>query len=329
MVRLKSRSILFTAFTLLFLTSGFAFGTSTDSFTVTEDGNVGIGVSDPSFPLHAVSSYNGPTAVIYNSSSLGVNNGILQIQSYNGPNSNFALMNLLYNADGTTGGGPYSHSALYVRGDGYIGMGTTSPSGMLDIYNTGGYKKFLSITNTSPNYDKLLYLNGTNAGSATYFIYAENASSDGVKFLVRGDGLVGIGTANPQYALDVNGYIRATGFGPVSDARLKDNVSPISNALDRTLQLQGVNFQWKDKSRGEGPQVGLIAQDVEKIFPEVVSTDSEGIKSVSYMSLVAPLVESVKALKTENNNLRSEAAELRSETASLRARLDALEKKMK
>ena len=117
------------------------------------------------------------------------------------------------------------------------------------------------------------------------------------------NGNVGIGTADPQYTLDVAGPIRGNSFSP-SDARWKENVQPLDNALEQVSQLQGVSFTWKDTTKGEGQQIGLIAQDVEPVFPEVVSTDSDGYKSVAYDKLVAPLIEAVKTLKAENKELK-------------------------
>ncbi len=108
---------------------------------------------------------------------------------------------------------------------------------------------------------------------------------------------VGIGTASPNYKLDVNGTIRGFGITDSSDLRLKHDIQPLQNALDKILNLQGVTFYWKDSSiYQDHKQVGVIAQDVEKIYPELVETDSKGIKSVNYSHLVAPLIEAIKTL---------------------------------
>ena len=115
---------------------------------------------------------------------------------------------------------------------------------------------------------------------------------------------VGINKPDPSYTLDVNGNIRANGWTSNSDLRLKKNIFPISNALSKITQLRGVNYYWKNETTGKGPQIGLIAQDVEKIFPEIVSTDKEGYKSLDYSRLVSPLIEAVKELKAENEELK-------------------------
>ena len=105
--------------------------------------------------------------------------------------------------------------------------------------------------------------------------------------------------------------VQAVSFLYSSDESLKKNISVIPNALDRVLKLEGVSFQWKDNNRND---LGLIAQDVEKVFPELVQTDeTTGLKSVEYGNLVAPLIEAVK--------------EQQKEIKSLNERIEKLEKK--
>ncbi len=114
-----------------------------------------------------------------------------------------------------------------------------------------------------------------------------------------------------------------------SDIRLKKDIAPLQDSLDKISQLRGVTYHWKDPSRGKDLEMGLIAQEVEKIFPELVGTDGEGWKTMQYERLVSPLVEAVKELKADNDNLRAglkaandkEAAEI----AALRQELAALE----
>jgi glycerophosphoryl diester phosphodiesterase len=89
-----------------------------------------------------------------------------------------------------------------------------------------------------------------------------------------------------------------------SDERLKENVETIENALDKVSKLRGVYFDMKAKPGVR--KVGLIAQEVEEVLPEVVSTDSEGdkIKSVAYANVVGLLVEAIKELKDEVDQLK-------------------------
>lgn len=134
------------------------------------------------------------------------------------------------------------------------------------------------------------------------------------------NGNVGIGTREPSYTLDVAGNIRATGWASDSDRRLKLDITPIDSSLQKITQLQGVYYKWNtkkypEKNFSEEKQIGLIAQEVETVLPELVHTDSDGYKSLSYDKLSAVLIEAVKELRKENDALlkRIESLELRSE----------------
>ena len=109
-----------------------------------------------------------------------------------------------------------------------------------------------------------------------------------------------------------------------SDIRLKKDITPIENALDKRSKLNGVNYYWKDPVRDSKLQIGVIAQEVEKVFPEAVETDNKDTKSVAYGNLIAPLIEAVKELKSQKD---TEILELKKENEALKARIDALEQK--
>lgn len=116
----------------------------------------------------------------------------------------------------------------------------------------------------------------------------------------------------PSYQLDVYGDISSrtqyvlngvvicpsASCGGASDRRLKKDIKPLTSSLEKILKLQGVSYHWKDpKKFGPGEHIGFIAQEVEKVFPEVINHDKAAdIKSVSYQHLVAPVVEALKAL---------------------------------
>ena len=95
-----------------------------------------------------------------------------------------------------------------------------------------------------------------------------------------------------------------SGSGGCSDRRFKNNISPIETPLDKVSKLNGVTFTW-DREKfplrlfPEGRKIGLIAQEVESVVPEVVNTDKEGYKSVEYDKLVALLVEGIKEMKQQ------------------------------
>ncbi|WKV12206.1 tail fiber domain-containing protein [Marivirga harenae] len=103
-----------------------------------------------------------------------------------------------------------------------------------------------------------------------------------------------------------NGELTATAYNNPSDRRLKKEISPLENALQNTLQLRATTYYWKDKNKSTQRQIGVIAQELEKVYPEFVHTSSEGLKSVNYAQMTAVLIEAVKELNTKIEKLRTE-----------------------
>ena len=92
-----------------------------------------------------------------------------------------------------------------------------------------------------------------------------------------------------------------------SDKRLKDNITPIENALNKISQVQGIEFDWVEKEGvhgNEGHDVGVIAQEIEKVLPEVVTTRDNGYKAVKYEKIIPLLVEAIKELQAEVQELK-------------------------
>jgi len=101
-------------------------------------------------------------------------------------------------------------------------------------------------------------------------------------------------------AITSSGTITAPNFNSLSDRRVKENIQPIDDALSKVDQLNGVTFKYIDG----GKSVGLIAQDLEKVYPELVHENSDQIKTVQYGNLIGLLVEAVKELKQEVTELK-------------------------
>lgn len=128
------------------------------------------------------------------------------------------------------------------------------------------------------------------------------------------------GAGNTTVSIDA-AFGNATFAGTVtesSDLRLKSNVVTLSNALDNALALRGVSYKWKDETKSQDTQIGLIAQEVEEIYPEFVRTDDEGMKSVNYSQMVAVLIEAVKELNAKIEVLESENSELRAQADDIK-----------
>ena len=110
---------------------------------------------------------------------------------------------------------------------------------------------------------------------------------------------VGSGVTITPNGITVVGVITSTDFNSTSDLSLKTNIQTIPNPIDKILQINGVTFNWRENNK---PSVGIIAQEIEKIFPELVQ--GENPKTVNYNGLIGLLIEAVKEQQTEINNLK-------------------------
>jgi trimeric autotransporter adhesin len=128
---------------------------------------------------------------------------------------------------------------------------------------------------------------------------------------------VGINTSSVgTYQLYVAGSAYSTGGWSGSDIRWKKNISEIDNSLNQILQLKPVNYEWRKdefpkQGFDEGKQIGLIAQDVEKTFPELVRTDESGYKAVSYEKLSVILLEGIKEQQKQIESQQDQINELK------------------
>ena len=121
----------------------------------------------------------------------------------------------------------------------------------------------------------------TSTNATRYLIFEDVTSGSSTSINVSSTKL----TFNPS-----TGTLSATVFTSLSDANKKKNIRPIENAIDITKKLEGVRFDWKDTGSSS---IGVIAQEVEKVLPELV-VDTDGVKSVSYGNIVGVLIEAIK-----------------------------------
>ena len=134
---------------------------------------------------------------------------------------------------------------------------------------------------------------------------------------------VGIGNPEPACKLDVAGEICTNGIALSSDRRFKKNIQSIKDMLNPCLALRGVTYNFKtnefpNKKFSSANQIGFIAQELEILFPELVSTDSNGYKSVDYARITPILVEAIKALserKVQLEQVSTHKAQLLAEIA--------------
>jgi hypothetical protein len=136
-----------------------------------------------------------------------------------------------------------------------------------------------------------------------------------VMTLVKGG--VGIGTTDPAYKLDVQGQVASNGVVLTSDAKFKRNLLNITSPLDKVLNLNGLSYEWKtdeykEKNFPDGRHFGVIAQEIEKVLPEVVITDVKGEKSVAYTEIIPVLIEAIKEQQKIIAKQQEEMKEIRS-----------------
>ncbi len=211
-------------------------------------------------------------------------------------------------------------SSIYIAYTGNVGLETESPQQELHIYRNAKETILLAETNTGAG-SGFQFIHGTSGGNWKAKItndgdFKIRNQADGVDvmyFAKAGNNVrVGINKNTPSYELDVDGTIRGNNVSP-SDARLKEDIQTIENALEKVSGLRGVSYRWIDKSDGKGSQIGVIAQEVEKVVPEVVYEDKKGMKSVAYGKLVGVLIEANKELKAENDAVKKDNVALRAE----------------
>jgi len=246
---------------------------------------------------------------------------------------------------------------MHVSFAGNVGIGTTSPSNKLDVIGTlratsvgnSAQAIFGESANTTHSYIQInsaaayqSAISFQSAGSQQSVIYRPGSSNDlhfwtttaGDVIRMTQGGNVAIGAISPSYKLHVNGQMKSDGFLESSDRRLKKNILPLTDALDKVMHLEGVSYTWKTiaeleheniafiMSRGDKADIGLIAQEVEMVLPQLVSTDNAGFKSVEYSKIVALLIEAIKEQKTEIDLLKVENIGLRA-SASRTDRMEA------
>jgi hypothetical protein len=200
---------------------------------------------------------------------------------------------------------------MSITNNGLVGINTTAPQTILHIYGDGG---IFNMEGADHCYLQF-YPRGFATGRKGYF------------------GFPGPGSHDIEIANEDGGAVRVIGnFVNASDARWKTNVSTLGNALSAVMRLRGVTYDWRQDIAGkhfpEGRQVGFLAQEVEEVLPEVVSTDGNGYKSVAYVNVVPVLVEAIKQQQTQIQAQQKQIEDLnavRAENAAMKARLDALD----
>ena len=304
-------------------------GTKIGHFKIREEefywkGYVGIGTTNPSHPLSVISSYpqikiqqNGASPYFTFGSGTG-------FAVFDGVGTSNALLDI--RDDGT--------SRMRIDTAGNVGIGTTAPIAYTNY-------KTLTIDGSSGavlRLDRASNDNQFEIAVSGAFTYLKNINSKDLWFgtnntermRIKSSGNVGIGTTSPSQKLEVNGKAKITtslsvgSIGPsattgridasndvvaysTSDIRLKDNIKKIDKALNKVNSIQGIEFDWVEKEEvhgNSGHDIGVIAQEIEKVLPDVVTTRDNGYKAVKYEKIVPLLIEAIKDLSKQVDGLK-------------------------
>jgi hypothetical protein len=312
---------------------------TTDRVTIQNDGDVGIGTTSPTAKLDVDGSVSFDGAAVFNESGAAVD----------------------FRVEGDT-----EANLLFVDGSAdRVGIGTSSPGGKLHVYGdnsevTASQLLLRVEDKVAANEWTGIGLGGYNANTSKTAIIHERTAGYGVgslhlcvnntastadvsksdaKLTIRSGGNVGIGTTSAGYKLTVNGQPGANGytaFTNYSDKRLKTNISTLdTGVLSKILQLNPVKFQYNEKylqlypnSDLERVHKGFIAQEIQKVFPEMVSEMKESPDSINYLDLdvshlqvylVQALQEQqaiIEAQKAENESQKQEIETIKAEASS-------------
>ncbi len=206
---------------------------------------------------------------------------------------------------------------IHIQNEGHVGIGITATEGPQLYVSGGANSSYGALIESTSNLTSALRVQGP--ANSEVMIVLDSDFND--LFSIQGNGNVGIRSGNPQYALQVGvqgdgSQARANAWNTFSDRRWKTDFHKINQPLEKIAALNGYYYKWIDRP-DTSRQVGVVAQEVEAVLPEVVSTDTEGYKSVDYAKLTALLIEGMKAQQSEINALKLKNSALENEVASL------------
>jgi len=200
-------------------------------------------------------------------------------------------MRFIYNGGGNNA--TITKNIMTLKQSGNVGINQSSPTRTLHVEGEGsGTTDVLYV----------VHGNGSHTGDGITVLSANT----GKPFYI--DGSVGSGFAEITTAYNANPNFRISGdvvAYATSDKRFKDNLKVIENPIDKVQQLNGYTFDWNDKQDlYKGKDYGVVAQEVEKVMPEIVDTRFNGHKAVKYEKVVPLLIEAIKELKAEIEELK-------------------------
>lgn len=310
------------------------------------NGNVGISESNPTTAKLVISGTASQEGLDLSSADQYANLRVIR-NSLNGSDKD---MYIGFQSGATSSLHLYSNNTetITVKGNN-VGIGVSaSPAAKLQV--AGAFvADGAQITHTQGAW---LEWNKDNGGGKTYLLNQKGLGAGGLvigevdganviteRIIIDNAGNVGIGTTLPllqKFTVIGSGTFSGTvnascGVLVCSDIRYKKNILPLQNMLSKVMQLNGVSYyfkkeEFKDKNFNNNKQVGLIAQEVEKIYPELVQTDLEGFKSIDYAKLTPILIEAIKELKQQNDTLKEDNLQLKTSIQKLDTKIESIEK---
>ncbi len=330
-------------------------GTLAEKVRITQEGYLGIGTTAPGSALdvQGVAKSN-DGFVIRNTATANTSYDYLDFADSDGVVDGNILYDYNLNAMKfglwDTSAGARATVMTILGEDGQVGIGTTTPTHALEV--TGGGRLGGIVMGTSGTQVDFAYSYesiGTNttghnlrlqSGSSILFHTdmsgTEPDNNSKARMIIHAAGNVGIGTTSPAQKLDVNGNIAVGGTTVhTSDLRLKREIAYLENPLEKLLELEGVTYFWKDHNKDQHRQIGVIAQDVQKQFPEAIYENQEtGFLSVNYSGLIAPIIESIKVIYSKvmgnsdiNDGQNREIASLKEENEKMMNELEEVKKR--
>jgi len=299
--RPRRRGVLAGLLGALFLSGTFA----ADAQVVVDDnGKVGIGTGSPTRKLHVhePNSLAGGAFIVLNH----VNNGASDTDGLEISANSDGSVNLWGRENGAMHIATNNTERVTISASGNVGIATTSPDAKLNVVSStasfpDSFDNNLKLTGPAPG----LWLHESDINTGQFLgldggvlsIGRESAGGlSAYTMTLTSGGNVGIGTTNPASRLDVSGG--CINGSMCSDARLKEDIRSLpkqESYLEKVLRLRGVSFQWKGRPQ-QGRQMGLIAQEVETVLPEAVTTPEgeTAQKGLSCTALDAALIEAIK-----------------------------------
>ena len=301
---------------------------------IDSSGNVGIGISDPSgvrlytsavgsgdvtvtrdqgvdgSDYHYLDTVVSPAENLVKFKSTGASNGGF---TFNNSSSEYMRLdasgNLLVGQSTSTAPASSNIIGAAISPLGYISANRTSVSAEFGTQGDGDIVVFRDSGTAVGSI-------GSRAGVATNLIlYPNSGNGSGITGAVNGiapidetggivDGHLDLGGASYRWKdIYLSGTANAANFNTTSDATLKTNVETLTGSLDKVKALRGVSYDWIESG---GSEIGVIAQEVEAVIPDVVSTNDEGIKSVKYGNMVAVLIEAIKEQQAQIDELKAQ-----------------------